>query len=230
MSSTLGQPPLAPPRGAAISGVIFAVLTIAGLGLVRYAIPGDWKARGTWLIEPHHKQAALVALTLVPFAGIAFLWFMGVLRSRLGEREDQFYATVFLASGLLFVASLFAGAAATGALIKAIAFGSIDSDTYYFGRSMSDALFNIFGVKMAGVFIFSTCTIGLRTALFPRWVAYVGYATGLLLLLIIGNWRWITLVFPFWMLVVSAQILITDRRSRHTRTTTAGRYQAQEQI
>lgn len=99
MSSTSGQPPLAPPRGAAISGVIFAVLTIAGLGLVQYAIPGDWTARGTWLIEPHHKQAALVALTLVPFAGIAFLWFMGVLRSRLGEREDQFYATVFLARG-----------------------------------------------------------------------------------------------------------------------------------
>ena len=143
---------------------------------------------------------------------------MGVLRSHLGEKEDQFYATVFLASGLLFVASLFAGAAATGALIKAIAVDSIDSDTYYFGRSMSDALFNIFGVKMAGVFIFSTCTIGLRTALFPRWVAYVGYATGLLLLLIIGNWRWITLVFPCWMLVVSTQILITDLRSQHART------------
>jgi len=165
------------------------------------------------LIEPYHRQAALVALTLVPFAGIAFLWFMGVLRSRLGEQEDQFYATVFLASGLLFVASLFVGAAVTSALIGAVVFGSIDSETYYFGRSMSDALFNIFGMKMAGVFIFSTCTIGFRTALFLRWVAYVGYATGLLLLLIIGNWRWITLVFPCWMLVVSAQILITDRRS-----------------
>jgi hypothetical protein len=228
MSSTSKQPPLAPPRGAAISGVIFAVLTIVGLGLVRYAIPGDWKARGTWLIEPYHRQAALVALTLVPFAGIAFLWFMGVLRSRLGEREDQFYATVFLASGLLFVASFFAGAAVTGALIGAL--GSIDSETYYFGRSMSDALFNIFAMKMAGVFIFSTCTIGLRTALFPRWVAYLGYATGLLLLLIIGNWRWITLVFPCWMLVVSAQILITDRRSQHTRTTGEGSYQTHGQI
>ena len=89
-----------------------------------------------------------------------------------------------------------------------------------FDRSMSDALFNIFSIKMAGVFIFSTCTIGLRTALFPRWVAYVGYASGLLLLLIIGNWRWITLVFPFWMLVVSAQILVADRRSRNARQTT----------
>jgi hypothetical protein len=201
-----------------------------GLGLVRYAIPADWKARGTWLIEPYHRQAALVALTLVPFAGIAFLWFMGVLRSRLGEQEDQFYATVFLASGLLFVASLFAGAAVTGALMGAIALGSIDSETYYFGRSMSDALFNIFAIKMAGVFIFSTCTIGLRTVLFPRWVAYLGYASGLLLLLIIGNWRWITLVFPCWMLVVSVQILITDRRLRQARTTSGGRYQAQGQI
>jgi hypothetical protein len=231
MNSASSQPSLAPPRGAAISGVIFAVLTIVGLGLIRYAIPGDWKAHGTWLIEPYHRQAALAALTVVPFAGIAFLWFMGVLRSRLGEREDQFYATVFLASGLLFVACLFAGAAVTSALIGAVVFGSIDSETYYFGRSMSDALFNIFAMKMAGVFIFSTCTIGLRTALFPRWMAYLGYATGLLLLLIIGNWRWITLVFPFWMLIVSAQILITDRRSRHRQRTTSGaRYQAQGQI
>jgi len=44
----------------------------------------------------------------LPFAGIAFLWFIGVLRDRLGELEDRFFATVFLGSGLLFLAMLFA--------------------------------------------------------------------------------------------------------------------------
>ena len=48
---------------------------------------------------------------MAPFAGIAFLWFIGVLRNRVGALEDQFFSTVFLGSGLLFVASLFASAA-----------------------------------------------------------------------------------------------------------------------
>jgi hypothetical protein len=58
-----------------------------------------------------------IALNLVPFAGIAFLWFVGVLRDRIGEREDRFFATVFLGSGLLFVAMIFVSAAIAGGLI-----------------------------------------------------------------------------------------------------------------
>ena len=61
-----------------------------------------------------------VALNLIPFAGIAFLWFVGVLRDRIGEREDRFFATVLLGSGLLFVAMLFIGAAVAGGLIAGV--------------------------------------------------------------------------------------------------------------
>jgi hypothetical protein len=42
-----------------------------------------------------------LAVNQVPFAGIAFLWFIGMLRDRLGEFEDRFFATVFFGSGLL---------------------------------------------------------------------------------------------------------------------------------
>jgi hypothetical protein len=213
---TLTERALAPPRAAAISGVIFAVLTIIGLGLVRYAIPADLRTPGIWLTEPSHRNAVRLALDVVPFAGIAFLWFVGVLRNRLGELEDQFFATVFLGSGLLFIASLFGSAAMTEALIESVAFGSIRSETYYLGRSVSDSLLNLFAMKMAGVFMFSTCTIGLRTAIFPRWVAYTGFGCALLLLLVIANWRWITLVFPIWMLLVSSQIFLAEFRSGDT--------------
>jgi hypothetical protein len=205
---------LAAPRGAAIAGVIFSLLTIVGLGLVRYAIPADPSVPGLWLTDPDHRDAVRFALDLVPFAGIAFLWFIGVLRSRLGELEDQFFATVFLASGLLFVATMFAASAVTGALTESVAAGNIDGETYYFGRRVSDSLLNLFAMKMAGVFIFSTCTIGLRTGIFPRWVAFLGYACALVLLAVIANWRWITLVFPIWMLLLSAQILSAEFRSR----------------
>ena len=73
-------------------------------------------------------------------------------------------------------------------------------------------------MKMAGVFMFSTCTIGLRTAIFPRWMAFLGYAGALVLLAVIANWKWITLVFPIWMLLVSAQMLFADFCSRNAGT------------
>jgi hypothetical protein len=202
-----GRQALAAPRGAAIAGVIFSVLMMVSLGLVRFAIPSDFKAAGAWLNEPERRNAVRLALDLVPFAGIAFLWFIGVLRNRLGEMEDQFFATVFLGSGLLFVATLFGVAAVMRALIESTTSGNIGAETYYFGHRVSDALFNVFAVKMAGAFIISTCTIGLRTAIMPRWVAIIGYACAVVLLLVIANWKWITFVFPLWMLLVSSYIL-----------------------
>ena len=220
-ANTSGRGSMEPPRGAAIAGVIFSVLTIVGLGLVRYAIPVDLTKPGIWLIDPAIRSAVGLALRLVPFAGIAFLWFLGVLRSRIGELEDQFFSTVFLGSGLLFVASLFAAAAMTSALIESVSTGSIGSETFYFGRRVSDALLNIFAMKMAGVFIISTCTIGLRTSIIPRWIALIGYARASLLLLIIANWKWIALVFPAWMLLVSTHILLADFRFHHPRKSSA---------
>lgn len=142
--------PLKPPRGAAIAGVIFSAWLIVGLGLARYAVPADPSLPGVWMTDPDRRKAVRLALDLVPFAGIALLWFIGVLRNRLGELEDQFFATVFLASGLLFVACMFAAAAVMGALIDSVAAGNIDSETYFFGRHVSDALVNLFAMKMAG--------------------------------------------------------------------------------
>jgi uncharacterized membrane protein len=214
--------PLKPPPGAAISGVIFSVLLIVSLGLARYAIPADPSLSGTWLTEPGPRRAVQLALDLVPFAGIAFLWFIGVLRNRLGELEDQFFATVLLASGLLFVACLFAAGAVMAALIESVAAGNFDSETYYFGRRVGDALVNLFAIKMAGVFMISLCTIGLRTAILPRWMAFLGYACALVLLVVIANWRWIALVFPIWMLLVSLQIFLKEFQQRKVNDADSG--------
>ena len=103
-----------------------------------------------------------------------------------------------------------------------MAASNIDSETYYFGRRVTDALINLFAMKMAGVFMISACTIGLRTAIFPRWVAFSGYACALVLLVVIANWRWITLVFPIWMLLVSVQILLAEFASRGAKGAAVG--------
>ena len=106
-------------------------------------------------------------MNLVPFTGIAFLWFMAVLRNRIGLREDRFFATLFLGSGLLFVAMLFATTAVSLGLLETFVTPSqhsADSEAYAVGRATAHALMNAFGMKMAAIFMFVTSTIGLRTA------------------------------------------------------------------
>jgi hypothetical protein len=205
---------LTPPRAAAIAGIIFSVLMIASLGIVRITLPDDPVRPGMWLADSAGRNAITLALNLVPFAGIAFLWFIGVLRNRLGALEDQFFATVFLGSGILFVASLFAAAAVAGALVgtaSAVTIQHANNEIYHFIRLLSYTFLNVFAIKMAGVFMFSTCTIALRTKIFPRWVAFSGFVCGVTLLVVISNWLWIALLFPLWILLVSTQILLADK-------------------
>ena len=122
---------------------------------------------------------ALVGLYLVPFAGIAFLWFIGVIRDRIGEREDKFFATVFLGSGLLFVAMLFAAAAVIGGLVAGSRFGTATPTnvaTVGFARSVGYSFLFVYAAKVAGVFTLATSTI-IRRSSWPRWTSLSGFAT-----------------------------------------------------
>ena len=196
-----------PPRVVAISGIIFAGLYVTSVVLVRLAVPADPTEPGTWLAEPSSRDWVRFALNLTPFTGIAFLWFMAVLRNRIGLLEDRFFATVFLGSGLLFVAMLFAAVAVSRGLVETFAaasHSSANSETYAVGRAMAYALINTFGMKMAAVFMFVTSMIGLRTAVLSRWVSLVGFALGLILLLVITGFAWIALLLPLWVLLLSA--------------------------
>lgn len=209
--------PSAPPRVVAISGIVFSALYIASLVLLRLAVPADPQDPGAWLADPILRDWVRIALNLVPFTGIAFLWFMAVLRNRIGLREDRFFATVFLGSGLLFVALLFAAAAVARGLLDTFGAGdslAIQSEAYTFAQGLAYTLGNTFGMRMAAVFIFVTSSIGLRTAFLPRWLAFVGFAMGLVLLLIITDFAWIALLFPLWVLLVSTYILVADLRER----------------
>jgi hypothetical protein len=104
-------------RAAAIAGILFSLLMITGLVLFRLSVRADPLETGAWLFKTSSNTVAL-ALNLVPFAGIAFLWFIGVLRDRLGELEDRLFATVFLGSELSFLAMLFTSAAVAGGIIN----------------------------------------------------------------------------------------------------------------
>ncbi len=199
------------PRAGAIAGIVFSILLIISLVLIRLSIPDDPRDPGTWLSQS--VKSISLALGLLPFAGIAFLWFMGVLRDRMGEQEDRFLATVFLGSGLLFLAITFASSAVTGAFLmayQAIPEKLMDSGTYAFARTLAYELVNTYGLRMAGVFMFSTCTLALRIGIFPRWMAFLGYVLALFLLLSIGRFGWAPLVFPLWTLMISVYVLFAN--------------------
>ena len=212
---TLTRAPLKAPRAGAIAGIVFSTLLIISLVLIRVSVPANPEDAGTWLSV--NWKTVRLALHLLPFAGIAFLWFMGVLRDRIGAYEDRFFATVFLGSGLLFLAMLFASSAVAGGIL--MVYGAtpgklIESGVYTFGRTVTYQIVNVFAIKMAGVFMITTCTLAIRTGIFPRWMAFLGYGLALLLLLSIGYFSWAPLVFPLWVLLISVHILLANLRSK----------------
>src|SRR3954470_10416002 len=142
------------PRAAAVAGIVFAVLLTATFVLVHSALHGQPDDASDWLRDGGRRDSFVVALHLLPFAGIAFLWFIGVLRDRIGSGEDRFFATVFLGSGLLFVAMFFVSGAVAGGLISTAAEASTGSlgSVWPFGRRTAASLAAVYGLRMAAVF------------------------------------------------------------------------------
>ena len=208
---TLTRRKLRTPRAASVAGILFALLYGASLVLIRLSIPSDLAANPAWLET--NARTIVLALNLVPYAGIAFLWFIGVIRDRLGDLEDRFFSTVFLGSGLLFLALTFVGAALAGGLLSSYAIQSsamLESGLYTYSRAVMYNVLNIYAIRMAGVFMISLGTIWLRTGLMHRGWAFVTYALALVLLLSISLSTWVTIVFPGWVLAVSVYFLILN--------------------
>ena len=206
--------PLRTPRAAAVAGIIFSVLLIAALVLLRVSIPAHPAVPGAWLTDSRRRATVAIALNLIPFAGIAFLWFVGVVRDRIGEREDRFFATVFLGSALLFVAMLFVGAAVAGGLIAGqTQSGPSAGGILALGRHITTLLLNVYAMRMAAVFTLTTVTIARHTRIVSRWLTVTGLASALLLLVAAGTVAWIELLFPAWILALSIDILLSRSRA-----------------
>src|SRR6476659_11228787 len=182
-------------RSAAIAGIIFAVLLLAGLAMIRIALSES----SLQVLETNAQRRSLIRLSLelVPFAGIAFLWFIGVIRDQLGDVEDRLFSTVFLGSGLLFLAMLFMGTVTmTSLMAMLVSSSNVNPELFAYGRNTTQTLISVYSMRMAAVFTLSVSTAALRTAALPRWVAYLGYAVGLTLLTAAGTYKWTQLVFP----------------------------------
>ena len=203
---------LTTPRAAAAAGIIFAFLFGASLVLVRLAVPQDLMDSTAWLSE--NPGMVKLALRMVPYAGIAFLWFVGVVRDYLGDLEDRFFSTVFFGSSLLFLALIFTASAMSGAILENYAAslgGSSSSEIFAFGRGLTYQLMNVYAMRMAGVFMLSLGTVWFRTRRMPRWLALLTFVIALVMLFGLGRDLWVAVLFPAWVFIVSVYILVRSR-------------------
>lgn len=195
------------PWAASIAGIMFSTLFTIALILVRFEP------------DPSGQSTAVVigGLYLAPFAGIMFLWFVAVIRDQIGEREDRFFATVFFGSGLLFVALLFTMAAVMSTpttIVEYLGEEPLSPEGASLLRGLAHTLLFAFATRAAAVFMLVTSAIGVRSGVFPRWFALVGFLLGIALLVAVSSYDWVILILPVWVAIVSLFILRRERAQR----------------
>lgn len=197
-----------------LAGMLFAILFGVCAALVRTGVGSASDTSGAWLAEGRGQVE--IALALLPFAGIFFLWFIAVSRQRLGRYEDRFISTLVLGSGLLFLGMVFVaaalGAAVLAAYSRSAAFAG--SETYVYVQLAFLQLFGVFALRMAALFLLCQATAWLRHGLMPKWLALPTYGVALVLLFVVGVEEWAILVFPVWVFLVSAYTLVVTARDR----------------
>jgi hypothetical protein len=205
------------PRSAGVAGIAFSVLFVASVLVLSPRPPDGVDDAGlvAWFESSAQIPTTIAALYLAPFAGIAFLWFIGVVRDRIGTHEDRLFATVFLGSGLLFVGMYWSGAAHLASLVASNRFDAappLSAATLESARSAAFSFLFVLAARAAAVFTLVTSTIIWRSGTFPRWLALAGYGIAAVMLVSLSSLQWIVLLFPVWVFVVSVYVLRAEFR------------------
>jgi hypothetical protein len=205
------------PRSAAIAGIVYALILITVLVVTtRPARTRPEDVTSEWL-KTWSGTASLV-LTLLPFAGIAFLWFTGVIREQLGDWEDRFFSTIFFGSGIITVLLLFIWGGIFGTLVRIRVVGGVGlagNDIYVFGFVLMNEIIGNYALRIAGVYMTAIGTLWTKTRVMPRWLIIITYILALGFLVAAERVREARFIFPAWVLVVSVYTLILNYRRTH---------------
>jgi len=204
-------------ESAALAGLASAVLLSVSVYLLGLQ-PGVRSSAVdlAWYADGGNRFTVIVGLNLAAIGVVSFLWFMAVIRRRLGEREDQFFATVFLCSGLAFGLLTITAAVCAAAPTLVVQFGSVsdlDDSTVALAHGLWFGIWGVGASRMAGVFMAATSTIGSRFDALPNWLARLGFALGALLGLTGAFVGPLDFLFPVWLATLSVTFLFTRRRS-----------------
>jgi hypothetical protein len=208
-------------RFTAIAGIAYSLLFITSFWLLTN-IPRSGSTDQEivdYYGSDEGNVVTLVALYLMPFSGIAFLWFIVSLRmwvsTRVDRRVNALFSNIQLVSGIVFLALFFCAAAAlsVAAVANDISDSAIDPEIAREFPKFGGSLLFVFAARMGAMFVFSTTNIGRATTILPTWFVIVGILVGLIMLLSASFNRALILVFPVWVLVLCLIILLHARQA-----------------
>jgi hypothetical protein len=200
-------------EGAALAGVACAMqLALTGFLLSRQPGVGASDAElARWFVDPSNRETVLIGLNFAPIGAVSFLWFIAVIRKRIGDREDRFFATVFFGSGLTFAILAVTSAVAAAAPTLVVQYGGVvspDRQTIALAHGLWFGLYVVGGSRFAAVFMFVTSTVGTKFGAFPRWLSIFGYIVAVVLFVAGGFSGSLDFLFVVWLLVVSLTLLV----------------------
>lgn len=222
MSSSRPTDPLIPSRrvrrrlvsieAAAIAGIVCAIgwaLALGGLLSVP-AIGASDEEIVEYYADPSNGTAAVVWLQVLVVSTIAFLWFVGVVRGRLGAREPRLFGTVFLGSSLLLAGLLFVGTAllAAPSVLLAVGDRAPDPEVVSLFRAAAGIVVSVFAPRIATLVMLSTASLGRATGALPRWLVVLTYALGVIAFVNVSLATPSIYAVPAWIAVVSVVLLV----------------------
>jgi hypothetical protein len=200
-------------EAAAVAGGVYSVLAVVGMLLLsRFpSLDGTEEEITAWFDDSANRSSSILGLNLVAVSSIAFLWFVAVIRRRLGDLEDRFFGTVFFGSAIVYVAIWLAGGAVlAGPAMAATVLdsGSVSEASASLAAGVGAGLLLVVAPRIQAVFVLTTSTLILRSRILPRWLAIVGYviAVGMFVFPLVAEP--LGLGFPAWVLVVSIVIFL----------------------
>jgi hypothetical protein len=204
------------PRAAGVAGILSAVLLTATIVLMRTGLGAppslEVLTAGSSSLDPDRIRAGL---DLMPYVAITFIWFMGVVRMNFSDPANQLFGTVFLATGVLLLATLLV---ATGFAAGALELREQDIEgqraaIWLGGAGVFELMFGV-APRMAGGFILITANLLRRVRIMPTWMAALSVVLGLLMLFGTRRIDWSVFSLPAWVAMVSVLILSRERVAR----------------
>ena len=203
-------------EAAAVAGLVFAVTSTTSLILLNMPpdLSGPDSEVAAWYSDAANRSSLTTGLSLSIVSAVSFLWFVAVIRRRVGDREDRFFATVFLGSGILLTGVMLTGTAALAspAVTIDLADGRVpDASTLAVMSGFGTTLMLVVLLRIQAVFVVSTSTLALRSNAFSRWLSYLGYGIALVIFFMPILTDPVGLAFPIWVGILSVALLV--RRS-----------------
>lgn len=203
-----------------LTGILAVVLWIVGvavMGSVHVAIPGGLPEEGANAVLRHfqaNEDSVVSGSWLFMIGAVAFIWFAGILRSRLlaAEGGEGTFSAIAFAGGI--ATGIFALGMPSGGLIAALGINHLDASAAL-ALNAVEGVFFVGAELSAIILVLATSTVAVRTGIFARWWAGAGFLLALWLVIAPIGWVGLLVGLPVW--TIGTSVMLLRRLDRVTR-------------